>query len=76
MQIAIKREILVLPGGRIELEIPELKAGTHAEVVILLAEQDRKPQTFSSITGKGKGAFSTPKEADDFLRKERDTWES
>lgn len=74
LQQAIKKEVTILPGGRIELQSPELKPGMHAEVVILLSENNHKLSPLSSIIGKGKGGYATPEEADEFIRKERDTW--
>ena len=75
VQQAIKKAVTILPGGRIELQAPELKAGMLAEVVILLPGNAGKGRSLSSIIGQGKGAYSTPEEADKFIRKERDEWE-
>ena len=74
LQQAIKKEVTILPGGRIELQAPELKPGMHAEVVILLSENTQKLNSLSSIIGKGKGGYATPEEADGYIRRERDAW--
>ncbi|MBM4031755.1 MAG: hypothetical protein FJ291_08225 [Planctomycetes bacterium] len=35
MITAIRQEVVVLPGGRIEIVSPELTPGAHAEVIVL-----------------------------------------
>lgn len=72
---AIKQLVTVQAGGRIELDAPGLKPGSRAEVIILEIEELPQKRTLSSLIGTAKGSFSTPEEADAFLRKERDTWE-
>lgn len=72
---AIRQEVTVLPGGCIELRSPELREGMHAEVVIFLPEKPASQLQLSGLIGKGKGAYNSPREADRFIRKERDEWE-
>lgn len=73
---AIKKEVTVQSGGLIEIRSPELKAGMRAEVIVIL-EEARQPQRrlLRNIIGTGKGSFSSPEEADAFIRRERDAWE-
>lgn len=70
---AIKKEVTIQPGGRIEITSPELKPGMRAEVVVMITEY--KFNRLTSFIGKGKGGFASPNEADAFIRRERDTWE-
>lgn len=72
---AIRKEVVILPGGRIEIHSPDLIPGTHAEVVVLIEETGKAVGTMSSLIGKGKGCYGTPAQADAFIRAERDTWE-
>jgi hypothetical protein len=72
---AIKRQVIVQPGGRIELTVAELEAGTSAEVVIIVPAAETQPRRLTSFLGKGRGAFATPGEADAFLRAEREGWQ-
>ena len=72
---AIKKEVTVLPGGRIELQSSELKAGMQAEVIVFLPATPPGRYPLSSLIGKGKGAYDSPEQADEYIRKERDEWE-
>ncbi len=72
---AIKKDVTVLQGGRIEFSAPELKAGVRAEVVVFIPEPPAIAPKLTSFIGKGKGAFSKPADVDEFLRNERDQWE-
>jgi hypothetical protein len=74
---AIKQETTVLPNGVVPFRSPELKAGSRVEVIVILKEEPPLPQkkNMLSFMGKGKGAFTTPEEANAFIRQERDTWE-
>ncbi len=77
MMNAIRHSTIVKPGGIIEICVPELPEGAAADVIVLV--KDTPPKNTSSLSqfiGKGKGGFSTAKEADVFIRKERDSWES
>ncbi len=74
---AIKQVVTVRPGGVIEIRSPELPEGARAEVIVILEDGQRsRGKPLRSIIGTGKGCFATPEEADAFLRKERDAWES
>ncbi|MFC6918932.1 hypothetical protein [Meiothermus taiwanensis] len=73
--LALRRKVVVKKGGRIELDAPELHEGATAEVIVLL-EPDSPLPTLHSLLGKAKGNFSSAKEAEDFIRKERAAWES
>lgn len=73
--LAIKKEVTVNIGGRIEIQAPELEPGSKAEVIIMIHEKMGKGSTLGSIIGRGKGCFATPAEVDTFLRNERDSWD-
>ncbi|MCY3023327.1 MAG: hypothetical protein NTW87_30480 [Planctomycetota bacterium] len=53
MVTALRQVVTIQPGGRIEITAPELRAGTKAEVIVLLAERKRA----------GRAAKSHPKPA-------------
>ncbi len=72
---AIKERVIVQTGGRIELDHPELCAGSEAEVIIMVEEAAERP-SLASFAGQGKGCFEDAAEIDAFLRAERDSWES
>lgn len=72
---ALRKKVIILPGGRIEIHSPDLIPGTHAEVVVLIDEPGKTSGTMTSLIGRGKGCFGTPAEADAFIRTERDKWE-
>lgn len=75
MTQAIRREITVQKDHQIEISSPALKLGDQVEVIILLSQGKPKKSSLRDMLGAGKGSFSSPQEADDFIRRERDTWE-
>jgi hypothetical protein len=75
MLMGIKRNVVIQPGGIIEIKSDELPAGTNAEVIVIL-ENEKKQDNFSflDLIGSGKGCFRNSEETDLFIRKERDSW--
>jgi hypothetical protein len=70
---ATKHQVTVQPGGRVELDDPQLPAGTEAEVIVMVEDRAVLPP-LASFAGKGKGCFTDADEVDAFLRAERDSW--
>lgn len=75
MTQALKKEVTVLPGGRIELSSPQLKPGTQAEVIIIFSEAEKNNRPLSSFFKRGSGLFKSAEDVDTFLRQERDAWD-
>ena len=71
---AIKKDVTVLQGGRIEFSSPELTPGVRAELIVIIPDTEPMCTTLTSFIGKGKGAFTAPAEVDNFLQTERDHW--
>ena len=77
MLSGLRQKVVVQPGGVVELRSPELPAGTTVEVIVLLEpEPEKYSRPLASFIGAAKGNFATPEEVDQFIRQERDTWES
>lgn len=76
MKHTIKRQVIVKPGGVVEITASELTPGLRADVVIIQEDMPAKPMEgkLTSLVGSGKGSYSTPAEADKFIRDERDSW--
>ena len=81
MQAALKRQTIVLSGGKIEFDAPELPEGASVEVIVMLSEKDT-PQTLPrrsvmDIIAElgGHRLFASPDEVDNHLKQERDSWE-
>lgn len=76
---AIKQQIIVKPGGVIELTLPELSEGAIVEVIVLFQDSSElakeTARSLTSLIGSAPGSFATPEEADQFIRQERDTWD-
>lgn len=73
----LRQKVVVQPGGVVELRSPELPAGATVEVIVLLVPQpEESKRPLSSFIGAAKGHFATPKEVNQFIRQERDRWES
>ncbi len=87
MMNAIRQWVTVQAGGRIEFVSPELRPGSHAEVIVLPDAVSNNPAPPSEPTpdeialplagfiGSGKGCFTGAAEVDAFIRNERDAWE-
>ena len=74
---ALRQQVVVGPDGRIEFRAPQLKEGTRAEVIVFEdASGDVPLVPLASLVGSCKGMFSSVEEADEFLRRERDLWDS
>lgn len=76
MVAAIRQQVTVQPGGLVEVRSPELKPGTSAEVIVLVAEGEAPPPTtWMSFFGSGRGLFSSVEEIDAYIRELRDEWD-
>ena len=75
MTQAIRQEVTVRKDHQIEIFSPKLKLGAHVEVIVLLTQSELKKSNLHALLGAGKGSFSSPEEANDFIRGERDKWE-
>jgi hypothetical protein len=75
MDREIRRRVIVQPGGRIEVEAPELPDGTTAEIVIRFDDTQLAKRGFCWYVGRGAGAFGSPQEVDEFLERERSGWD-
>jgi hypothetical protein len=71
---AIKQIVTVQPGHRVELTASELVPGERVEVIVLLVPGPRR-KSYQALLGSGRGAYATPDEADEFLRRLRDEWD-
>jgi hypothetical protein len=71
----IKQRVMIKPGGIIELRSSELIPGEEAEVIVIMdKKKDENNFVLASIIGSAKGAYKTSKEADIFIRSERNKW--
>ena len=70
-------ETIVLPGGRIEISLPELIPGQKATVWIAVDPAPTEKRALSEILGDYPGGrlFKTAEEVDAYIREERDSWE-
>jgi hypothetical protein len=74
----LRQRAVVQAGGVVSIQSPELSAGTAVEVVILIESEKTiaTEQTLTQLIGAAKGNFATPEAVDQFIRQERDTWDS
>jgi hypothetical protein len=76
----IRIQTTVGPGHRIEVTAPELEEGRVVEVVVSPAESDRPREgqsllEFLDSLPPGPRLFKTPEEVDEYLRRERESWD-
>ena len=69
----------VQPGGRIEVESPELTAGEDVDVTISPASEERAAGKRSAgevlSAAPGHLVFKSAEEVDEYIREERGSWE-
>jgi hypothetical protein len=75
--MALQVMTTVLPGHRIEIEVPELPVGARATVLILLEEPQPPKRRLQEVLGDYPGGrlFKSAEEVDAYLREERDSWD-
>ncbi|MBI4828424.1 MAG: hypothetical protein HY804_06390 [Nitrospinae bacterium] len=76
MKHTVQRQVIVQPGGLVEVKAPELTPGMRADVIIVQEDALAESVTgkLTSIIGSGRGGFPVPEDADKFIRDERDAW--
>jgi hypothetical protein len=77
---AIKQQVIVQPGGVIEIRSPELTPGASAEVIVLVGDNgpagpQPPPSTWAAFMGSGRGRFKSVEEIDAYVRGLRDEWD-
>ena len=79
MRTTLHIETTVLPGSRVEFSSPQLPEGARVEVTVVLADQSaprfESAYDFLLSLPPGPRAFGTWEEYEEFLRKEKDSWE-
>lgn len=71
---AIRQKVTVRAGGRIEICVPGLAEGAHAEVIVIEDPEFHSLPRLTELIGQGRGAFASPEDVDAFLRREREEW--
>lgn len=73
---AIRKDMYVQNDSVLEIHSSLLKPGANVEVIVLLKNEPSQVKSgLSALLGTGKGCYSSTKEADAFIRKQRDQWE-
>jgi hypothetical protein len=75
MEQALRKRVTIQPGGKIELQSPELPDGVEADVVVLVPAAALRKRSLVEFIGAGKGLFKSAEEVDAYIREERDSWE-
>jgi len=79
MQSALHITTKVLPGNKIEIEVPAGSIGESIEVIVILPEKPQAPnrRVLETLAAAHKlGSFRTAEEIDRDLQAERDAWDS
>ncbi len=78
MQPALHITTQVLPGNKIEIQVPEAAIGDTIDVFVILPEKpESKRRSVIDILNElpGRRLFKTPEEVDQYLQEERESWE-
>ena len=66
----------VLPGGRVEVAIPELEAGQSVDVVVTRCSSTERRSVVDILAeAPGHRLFKTAEEVDDYIKEERASWD-
>lgn len=71
-------QTVVLPGHRIEIQAPELREGQRATVFVLVDDPAAPRRCLTEILKDYQGAkqFHSDQEVDDYLQRERESWDN
>jgi hypothetical protein len=72
----IRRKLIVDRAGVLEIRADELVPGAIAEVIVFVEAPEARARSLVELIGSGKGLFATAEEADEYIRKEREAWDS
>jgi hypothetical protein len=77
MSTALQVKTTVLPGHRIEIQVPELLIGQGATVFIVVDEEQPRKRPLNEVLGDYPGGklFQSAEEVDAYLREERASWD-
>ncbi len=79
MDTIVKTRCRVLPGNRVEVTVPEVEVGEEVEVTVAARRRmpKRPRRSMQEILAEfpPPGLFKTPKEVDEYLKAERDSWD-
>jgi hypothetical protein len=78
MQTALHITTNVLPGGKVELQLPPTTVGNEVEVFVILPEQKAAEQPILDFFAEihRQGPFRTPEETDRDIQLEKQAWDS
>lgn len=79
MQAAFHITTKVLPGNKIEIQLPEGTIGEEIKVIILLPEKPQVPKRSALeilADAHTLGSFRTPEEIDQYIQDEKNSWDS
>ena len=76
MLTLVKERTTAKRGGIIELHSSRVPAGATVQVSAIIEFQPLAPPPLASMIGKLKGLYTSSAQADDFLRSQREDWES
>ena len=75
MQKSLHVKTTVQPGGKVEIAIPELRAGQTVDVVVTRsASTERRSVVDILAEAPGQRLFKTAKEVDEYIAEERASW--
>jgi hypothetical protein len=77
MEAVIHIQTRVLPGHKVEVVAPELAVGDMVEVTVAKTAVDKPRKSALEIIEEMPPCqlFKTPEEADEYLKRERESWD-
>ncbi len=74
MGFEIRKHVTASEDGKLEIEVPGLKAGQGAKVTLEIDEEVGQKRRLTDFLGTGKGTWKSKEDADAYLQAERDSW--
>jgi hypothetical protein len=79
MSSAIHIKTRVLPGKKIQIASDDLVEGQAVDVFVITSERPKRPRTNVLEllrSTPAPGVFATPDEVDEYIERERDSWDA
>ena len=74
MTYALKQNVIVQPGGVIEVHVPHLAAGTPAEVIVLVEQPSNTKSPLLDLIGIAPGLYGGIEQIDAEITQLREEW--
>lgn len=76
MQKMIHQSAVIEKNGLLEIHSPELQEGGMVDITLSIQYPNQYDKPLSNLIGIAKGCYDSSKDVIDFIRRERDQWDT